>query len=90
MHMPHVHATCRTAHSGPLAQVHHLSANGKGNYAVDPIHNRTYEYDSLEELREKVARVEWYGGNSAEAAEVLAQPLAKQQRPACNMSEQQV
>lgn len=34
--------------------VHYLSANGRGNYAVDPIHNRTFVYDSLADLEVKV------------------------------------
>jgi hypothetical protein len=34
--------------------VHYLAANGKGNYAVDPIYNCTVVYDSLEQLDEQL------------------------------------
>lgn len=34
--------------------VHYLSQNGKANYVVDPVHNVTLTYDSLEQLAEQM------------------------------------
>ena len=42
--------------------VHYLTANGRANYAVDPIHNRSYTYDSLLELEQKVEAL-LFGGD---------------------------
>ncbi len=34
--------------------IHYLSASGKDNYAVDPSRNRTFTYDTLEDLKEQM------------------------------------
>ena len=70
--------------------VHHLSRDGQGNYAVDHIHNRTFVYDSLQELNEKVELAEFDRAVAAEEAARIRGSDEWSRRIALGMDEQRV
>jgi hypothetical protein len=70
--------------------VHHLSKDGQGNYAVDPIHNRTFVYDSLQELDEKVELAEFDRAVAAEEAARIRGSDERSRRIAHGVDDQRV
>ena len=59
--------------------VHHLTETGRGNYAVDATRGRSFFYDTLEELQNKLAAVP-AASNAASASKASESAADDEQR----------